>query len=530
MKNKIVMIVLAIFMSINMYVCTYAAVGLCDKPDVTDFSYSLKDRNGISDTVISSGGTLEVNLTLENNTADKQPYVVMLQILKEGNKVSLKSAEGEIVSSNKEIVCLSDAFPSYETDFSKYSAEVYVWSDMTTMQPISTYSVFGSDNSDIYAYKIDNDLVYTKDNTFLSHYFAKDYTGTPNIRPVFYDLGAKCAAKPVIEEVTTSKQSINFKTLSQLGSQKDYYLEIFKVTDETDPKNADLKSITLPMGAYNSNYNGISNLYPAFDKDITEYTVVTYMKPYAGQSPAFETVNSDASVALTTAPDTTLSNTTAVYTVTSADGSVTKDYTFNYIASRGTTLSITDIRNGYQGSGECYYSWYRGKNDPLIDADEPNIVIQNGMFGTRTIKDTRPIIEIDISDGPEEIKYGVLTLSKTKDINTANTDGTLRLCKIDDRIYNVGDITTIPQTDVPGYFGDELCSVNIGLKTSNNGDMYYINIGSDYYNSLKSAGKTKMYIGLAGEASDSSKTLCSVFGRGGGDSEYTKSRFHAITE
>ena len=400
------------------------------------------------------------------------------------------------------------------------------------MQPISTYSVFGSDNNDIYAYKIDDDLVYAKNNTFLSYYFAKNYSGTPRITPILSDPATKYVATPSSAEVTTTKQNINFKTISQLGSEKDYYLEVYKITDETDPKNADMKNATLAMGAYNTNYNMISTLYPAFNKDTTEYTIFTYKKDYISLPISFETVNPDANVSLTTAPDTTAAKTKAVYTVTSADGTTTKDYTFNYIVSGASRLAFTNVANIYKKtSGTCLVAW----NGHDITKSN-NIYLQDGIYirsetDKRTIKSSVAIIEVDISTLPESIAYGILRLSLGQTYPQAKKSGTVRLYKMDDSIYNLDSINSITSADLNTYFGDELCSITVNPKSSNSGDMYLINLGGDYINSLKAAGKTKVYIGITGETSDSENGFSAVFGGVASDlSKYTASLFEYIAE
>ncbi|MBQ4630445.1 MAG: hypothetical protein IJB70_05650 [Clostridia bacterium] len=527
--KRIISGLITVILSLGM-LCTVSAIGLPGKPDISGFEYALADKSGNPADAMEAGGSLSVSMKLENNTASKQDYVVSLQILKNDKKLDIKSAKGEIEASKNADITLTYDFADDETDFSGYGAEVYVWSDMDSMQPISTYSVFGSSNNDIYAYKIDDDFVHTSGKTELTYAFAKNYSGIPTIRPLFFDLASRCASLPEIGDVTPDTQRLGFKVLSQSGSEKEHYLDIFKVTDETDPKNADLKSIKLPYGAYNSNYHGLGHLYPSFDKDVTEYNVFTYMNSYAGLTPDFETVNPDANVEMTVAPDTSLTNTTAVYTVTSPDGTVTKDYTINYTSNRGTTLEVTDIVNGYTGSGTSLYDWFRGSKDPELYNDSTRMAIQDGYFNNRTVKPTRPIMEIDISAGPDSIEYGVLNLSLFKNIHetAASASGTMRIYKIDDSIYDVDDINTIGQNDTSSYFADEMCAVEIRKKVANNGDMYYIYIDADYYNSLKASGRTKMYLGFAGETHDATKALGVVFG--GGGTAYNNSRFHCIAE
>ena len=533
MTKKIIGIMLMILITLNVGVCTFGANDLKNKPEVLDLTYTLKNKQGNPDIEITSGGTLEVSITLENNTSGTQPYTVMLQILNNGNKVSLKSRSGSLNSAQQEIICLSDGFPKTETDFSKYSAEVYLWSDMTSMQPISTYSVFGSDNNSIYAYKIDDDLVYTNNSTFLSYYFGKNYSGTPRIMPIFHDPAAKYTVTPSSTEVTTRKQNINFNVTSQLGSVKDYCLEVYKITDETDPKNADVKNATLSMGAYNANHNMISTLYPAFNKDITEYTIFTYKKDYISLPISFETVNPDATVSLTTAPDTTAARTKAVYTVTSADGSAAKDYTFNYIVANDGTkrTSFAKVANIYtKESGTCLAGW-NGKASQFASGSD--IYLQDGIFvrsasDKRPIRPTSAIIEIDISNVPDTLAFGVLRLAHTATFNAAK-DGLVTLHKIDSSIYDLADLSAITSSDVATYLKDELYTFTVSKKAGNNADMHLVNIGDDYVKELKASGRTKMYVGITGKTTDSENGFSAQFDGVSSDlSKYTTSLFEYV--
>ncbi|MBR3933846.1 MAG: hypothetical protein IKJ68_08085, partial [Clostridia bacterium] len=376
MSKNFIAILITVIMSFTMPFGA-GAQGLPDKPDITDFSYTLKDKTGASDATITSGGILEVNITLDNNTASIQPYTVLLQILNKGTKVSLKAVSGTLSPSQEETLCLSDGFSENETDFSNYSAEVYVWSDMDSMQPISTYSVLGSDNHDIYAYKIDNtDLLYAHNNTNLSYSFGKGYAGRlPVITPIFHDMASRYVLSDTVQPVTSdSQQTLGFLVSSQRGTTKNYNLTMYGEDNSNNTKNADLTGITLPMGAYNGNYNEIGVLYPIFNKDVTEYNVYTYTsgstsyRPVAGLEIGIETVNSDATVALTAAPDTTLNDTYAIYTVTSADGNVTKDYKINYHAIEKDTnsLAITGYKNGLDNSTGSYIMWGYRLSDTQI--------------------------------------------------------------------------------------------------------------------------------------------------------------------
>ncbi|MBR3933847.1 MAG: hypothetical protein IKJ68_08090 [Clostridia bacterium] len=364
----------------------------------------------------------------------------------------------------------------------------------------------------------DNELVAGADETVVSHTTpAVDLLLGDKVKLFVWDKDT------IVPELKTTEKS-------------------YTIAGEYNPACADLKSITLPMGVYNGNYNEIGFLYPTFDKDITEYDVYTYTsgstnyKPLSGFDLELATVNSAAKVARTTDPDTALAETAAVYTVTSADGNVTKDYKINYhsIEKDTNSLAITGYKNGLDNSTGSYIMWgYRLSDTQIAN----NILIQDGTFanGSRKTQSSRPIIEIDIENGPDEIDHGILTLTNVKNIGNQDSEydsGKLKVYKINDSIYNAvatGGLAGIGDTETKNYFGDEMCSVGIGALTAKDGDMYFINIDASYYNSLKAAEKTKMYIGLAGEADNGDTMALGVaFGRGGtGDGN---SRFNYITK
>lgn len=305
----------------------------------------------------------------------------------------------------------------------------------------------------------------------------------------------------------------------------------YTIADEYNPKNADLESVTLPKVAYNANHNQVATLYPAFDKDVTEYTVFSYSNAYAGGEVIFETVNSDATVTLTTEPDTSLSSTSAVYTVTSADGSVTKDYTFNYVASNdgAKRTLITNAANIYtRTSGTCLAEW-NGKTF----TSGSSLYLQDGIFvrsatDKRTIKTSCAIIEVDISTVPEDIAYGILRLAQTGTFNAAK-DGLVTLYEIDDSIYNSADLSTITTSNIATYLKDELCTLTVSKKTGNNADMYFANIGNEYIKALKAAGRTKMYIGITGETTDPENGFSAQFSGITSDStKYSESVFDYV--
>lgn len=305
----------------------------------------------------------------------------------------------------------------------------------------------------------------------------------------------------------------------------------YTIADEYDPKNADLESVILPKVAYNTNHNQVATLYPAFDEDVTEYTIFAYTKGYAGGELELTTTNSNATVALTTAPDTSLSATKAVYTVTSADGTVTKDYTFNYVASNDGTKRtlITNAANIYtKASGTCLASW-NGKTF----TSGSSLYLQDGIFvrsatDKRTIRSSASIIEVDISTVPEDIAYGVLRLAQTATFNAAK-DGKVTLYKIDNSIYNLADLSTISTSNIATYLKDELCTLTVSKKTGNNADMYFVNIGSEYIKALKAAGRTKMYIGISGETTDPENGFSAQFSGITNDStKYAESVFDYV--
>ena len=354
----------------------------------------------------------------------------------------------------------------------------------------------------------DNDLIAESDATVISHTTPEvDISNGNKVKLFVWNTNG------IVPELNVTEKS-------------------YTIADEYNPKNADLESVILPKVAYNTNHNQVATLYPAFDKDVTEYTVFSYTKGYAGGEVIFETVNPDATVTLTTEPDTSLSSTTAVYTVTSADGSVTKDYTFNYVAQNDGTKRtlITNAANIYtKASGTCLAAW-NGKTF----TSGSSLYLQDGIFirsatDKRTIKSSASIIEVDISTVPEDIAYGVLRLAQTATFNAAK-DGKVTLYEIDNSIYNSADLSTISTSNIATYLKDELCTLTVSKKTGNNADMYFVNIGNEYIKTLKAAGRTKMYIGITGETTDPENGFSAQFSGITGDStKYAESVFDYVT-
>ena len=349
----------------------------------------------------------------------------------------------------------------------------------------------------------DNELVAEADDTLVEH-------TTPEV-----DLSAGNKVKLFVWNV------------NGIVPELDVTEKTYTIADEFNPKNADLASVVLPMAEYNANYNQIANLYPAFDKDVTEYTVYSYTKGYAGNEIILEAVNPDATVSLTSAPDTSLTKTSAVYTVTSADGSVTKDYTFNYVTgNEGTKRNIiTNAVNIYtKSTGTCLVQW--NSNDSQF-ASGTNLYLQDGIFvrsanNKQTIKTSNAIIEVDITNVPEDIAYGVLRLSLTNTFAQAKKSGTVRLYKVNDAVYTDG-LSAITTSNIASYIGDELAKITVNAKIGNNADMYLVNIGDDYIEELKAAGKTKMYVAIAGVTNDSENGFSAIFaGKTGDSSKYSE--------
>ena len=485
--------------------------GLLGGVKVENFAFTLEDAQGNEAQEITAGGKITAEATLTNNTTTVQPYNMILEITDKGKKITMETASGSLLAGQAMPVTVSYTFSAGEADFSGYQAEVFLWADMYTMQPLSMKAAFGENSTKLYGFQIDGEqIVYPNENNEASFGVDFEYTGIPEITAIAENLGTQVTGPDVaIEEPTEAGQRLTYTLTAANGENQLWYLNLYRSNPVTDPRNADAKltAINKVVGiSNNNNHSATPVLSPAFDPDITEYTVLV-IDPIMADAIILETVNPNATIVQKSKAGDTLTaenrTAAAVYEVTSADGNVKQEYTFTYqlvnrssVTEGAGTYSLA-MKNGLDpadpGQTDVWH-WYSGdlQGEGTLMAG----VYTNTSGGKSTMKKVRTIFEIDVTGIPDDVQNAaaIIPLTRLGSYNTA-TNIDLNIYKAD--LADGVTMDTLPEDAVYQCFGELLETFTVQLTPipGNGSDAYIVPLDKDELLALKAAGKN-LYIGV----------------------------------
>lgn len=485
------------------------AQGLLGGVEVKDFAFQYVDAQGRESRTISAGGTITANVKLENNTNSSQSYSMILQVTDKGKKIAIETVEGTLPKGEAVPLEVSYTFSVEETDFSGYQANVFLWSDMNRMQPLSMKADFFENNTRLYGFRVDGEQLARPDqNNEASFAVDFEYTGIPKIIPIAENLGTEVTGPDVaVEEPTEAGQRLTYTLKAANGETQQWYLNLYRSNPLTDPRNADANLVSLDkvIGINsNNNHSATPMLTTAFDPDVTEYTVLV-IDPVMADAMTLKTVNPDAAITQTASAKDTLSatNVTAdsVYEVTSADGSVKKEYTFTYQLLNKNSFTVGSstyslaMKNGIApddaGAIDLWHNSYSGNLQ-----GEGTLMAGYDKLGSSTIKKVRTVFEVDVTGIPDNIQNAsvIIPFTKYTDLNTA-TNIILNVYKAE--LADGVTMETLEEGAVYQSFTEQLATfpVTVTAIPGNGSDAYIVPIDKDELLALKAAGEN-LYIGV----------------------------------
>lgn len=496
---------------LSMVLIPVLAQSLLSEVKVEDFAFALVDAQGTETQTISAGAKITAAVRLTNTTTSEQPYNMILEITDKGKKIAIETATGKLQAGQGSPVSVSYTFSAEETDFSGYQAEVFLWADMYTMQPLSMKADFGVNSTRLHGFQIDGEtMVYPGENNEASFGVDFGYVGVPEVNAIAENLGTQVSGPDAaIVEPTEAGQRLTYTLTAGNGESQQWHLNLYRANPATDPRNADANLISLnKVIGINSNNNHCATpmLTTDFEPDVTEYTVLV-IDPVMVDSMTLETRNPDATITQKVSAKDTLSatNVTAdsVYEVISADGSVKQEYTFTYQLVNKSSVTVGSgtysmaMKNGIDpadpGKTDIWH-WYSG--DLQAEGTLMAGVYTNASGGKSTMKKVRTIFEVDVTGIPDDIQNASVVVPFTK-LGSYNTATHVELNVYKAELGDGVTMETLEESAVYQSFTEQLATfpVTVTPIPGNGSDAYIVPIDKVDLLALKAAGKN-LYIGV----------------------------------
>lgn len=511
MKKRMLCVVIA-FATFFLIMVPSMAQGLIEGLEVKDFSFQLKNEKGELTETISAGGTITANVTLENQTDSAQPYEMILQITDKGKKIGASTVSGRILRNRTKTEILCFVFPAEETDFSGYTAELFIWRDMNGMQPISMKAELDSDNTGLYGFRIDGkEIIFADENSKAEFGFADTYTGIPDIQAISEDLSAQVSTTDTVLEPTEGGQSLTYTIKAAGGAVKNWFLNIFRTNPKTDPKNANAQ-LLLERIMLSNGYSVMPLLDKEFDPEVTEYTVyvpamgtIMWSQHVMKEPVSLTSVNPNATVTQTAEALNALKSTSsaaAVFNLTSEDGSKTKTYTFTYqlvggygFSPNSSTVATRGL-NGMDADDTAPFDYWGS----WFGYAQSQGILMDGEFDASkgNVKNVRTLYEIEVSGIPENANNIMIGVPITR--NEKNNPFILHVYQASLPEGKTA-LSEVVKEDVHSCFGEQITAIPVSAMTAVTADVYGVVLDKNAVLAAKDAGK-KLYIGLEAEAID----------------------------